>query len=145
MTLKAILPIRKECLAATTIYEKLKPHPRPRVGKGGQVYQPAGYKTPLINHFVKELEAIQTNEPLIVDLFIHFKTPKQPTHSFPISQIYGDEDNLRKTVLDSLQDAKIITNDSLIIGGFTYKSYSHADYLHIKIWTVDEQVGLFAI
>ena len=146
MTVTCMMPIRKEIVAATTMFEKLKPHPRPRVGKGGQVYQPQGYKVPLINHFVEELPRLETVQPYIVDLFINFKIPAKPTTAYPIAQIYGDEDNLRKTVLDSLQDAKIIPNDSLIIGGFTYKCYAPEDFFHIRIWTVnDAEIAIFEV
>lgn len=118
-----------------TILEDVPPHPRPRVGKFG-TYYPKTYTTfkQTAQHVIKE----QWKKPAItntveIDLLFLCKKPKNRIRKktenmrIPRSKARGDLDNLIKSVLDVLQDAEVLENDSQV-----YKISAEAWYCGVQ-------------
>ncbi len=73
-------------------------------------------------------------EPVEIHLFFRFeRTPAAgggyvPSHQtpWPTSMDIGDEDKLRRNVLDALTQSSVLADDRLSVGGMTYKRWCEA-------------------
>lgn len=69
--------------------------------------------------------------PVVVDCFFRFDRlcSTDPALDWPTREQgeygHGDEDKLRRNVLDALQQSGLILNDSLSIGGNNFKRWTH--------------------
>lgn len=73
---------------------------------------------------------------MIVDTYINFKKAENTEMIYPVAKQHGDEDNLRKAILDAMTATRIIGDDSLVLGGENYKAFSDVDCVVAHIWTV---------
>ncbi len=110
--------------------------PRPRLAKKiGRVYTPLSNQKALFNELSK-VKSKTYGISMIIDTYIYFdKLKKKTIH--PIDRCYGDEDNLRKALLDGLVKYEIIKDDSLVIGGENFKIFDIENWSLIKIWSAD--------
>ena len=76
------------------------------------------------------------NAPVIVDCYIYYKREGKETH--PVQKRYGDEDNLRKALNDALVRFDIISDDKLVVGGETYKTFSDDDCAYVFVWGLSD-------
>lgn len=71
--------------------------------------------------------------PVVVDCFFRFErlaSQERRGDVWPVTQsgptAHGDEDKLRRNVLDALTQAGLILDDSLVVGGSTFKRFCDA-------------------
>jgi Holliday junction resolvase RusA-like endonuclease len=95
------------------------PASRPRFTKSGRAYTAEPYKSYKAN-LAKKLEMLMGELPEIPDAGTKERTAYLKAHRYQLSlKIYrekaiGDVDNYAKSVMDALQDAGVIANDSQI-------------------------------
>jgi len=150
------IPERGKIIEEMNLFCIPTPLERPRLGKGGRFYTPRDNQRYLykeVNYYAKS-RTIPINVPTIVDCFFYFKFIGR-TVQFPTSKKFGDVDNLTKAVYDSVSAStnviksglvvhKIIKDDSLIIGGESYKLFDKEDedgntedYIVVRIYEVN--------
>lgn len=134
-----VVPERRNLMHTIPLLVRPRPLARPRVGEHGNMYQPKDNQLELINAF-SEWPVGPLDYPMIVDSYINFRKPESTEDKYPTGRHYGDEDNLRKAILDAMVATRIITDDSLVVGGENYKAFSDRDCLTVHVWTV---VGTF--
>lgn len=105
-----------------TIPGEVVHHPRPRLARSGRAFMPANYKR--WKEFAVLILRGYPNDgwpidpPLAIDLNFYFQRPKSRCRKWnkdlilPRYSARGDLDNGIKSVLDALQDAGIMANDS---------------------------------
>jgi len=104
--------------------------PRPRVA-AGRAYMPTEYlqwKNTFKVIAKQQYKGPILEEPLFVEIQIIYQRPNSLMRKKdPASRIFKttkpDIDNLAKAVLDGLQDAKIIKDDSQVVGLIVHKWY----------------------
>jgi Holliday junction resolvase RusA-like endonuclease len=134
-------PIRGELIRAFCARTRVRPMARPRL-VGRKIYQPDNCAE-LTSLLASEVGGSPIERPILVDINIHFGGASK--NIWPVSQTIGDEDNLRKSVNDSLVKAGVIHDDRFIIGGETSKIFAGEDYVWIFIYEVSSEVDCFRI
>jgi len=137
-------PVRDTLVAAIHLPCRIRPMPRPRKGKNGQMYTPMEVMKDMI-HWLTKAEVTLPNEPMIFDLYIHFKEPEVNSPGFPITKFYGDEDNLRKAINDCMVHAGMLEDDCLCLGGETYKTFADSDYAWLLAYSVKDEVQVYDV
>ena len=125
----------------------MNPLKRPRLGRTG-IYSPTENQTELIMELRELLDFTSpVRQPLVIDLYICFKKirPIKPYSQgtspiYPVAQKYGDEDNLRKAVMDALVKAEVIADDRFVVGGETYKIFDKEDWFYLAIYEAGDPV-----
>lgn len=95
----------------------------------GRVYQPLKNQEELreqLGVYPKK----RIDHPVIVHSYSHFAGEV----GFPTDNHFGDEDNLRKAILDALVHAEILADDRYVIGGENYKLFAEEPYLLVRIY-----------
>lgn len=132
MLLELKRPQRNKLLEEFVIFRKCTPHKRPRFN--GHTFQIKDKH--LIQEFTSNYNAKTTQviikEPCIVDQYYFF----QCKDKHPTKPMYGDEDNLRKTINDILVDIGCLHDDRLVVGGEQFKISDIEDWIHVKMWSV---------
>ena len=134
-----------ECISLTL---ELKPMacPRPRVA-GRFAYMPTSYlnwKNSAKQQIRNQLQIRNITEPMFMQIHFVFQRPQSLMRKKdPEERIWKatkpDIDNLVKSVMDSLQDCKVIKDDSQVVGLIAYKWYGakrenkKSERNHIKI------------
>ena len=134
-----VRPLRKEMLVTLPIFVRGEPLARPRLSRVHKkaVYQPTENQLKVLAELQVTAPALELNQPLIVDTYFYYTRPKSNKLLYPINgRRPGDIDNLNKGLYDNLVKAKIITDDSLIVGGETYKLWSTDDHILCIIWSI---------
>lgn len=124
-------PKRRRLLRSIDLFTRVFPLARPRFIRG-RVFQPKADQAKLLAelaHYTYECRA-PFSGPVIVDITIYFKG----TGTWPTAKKWGDEDNLRKAVNDALVASRVLKDDSLIIGGETWKLFGEEDRCEVRIW-----------
>jgi Holliday junction resolvase RusA-like endonuclease len=84
---------------------------------------------------------LEIDFPVIIDLFINFSLSYVKNASdHPTSKSYGDEDNLRKAVMDALVYCGHLKDDRYVVGGETFKSFGSDDLAVIKIFKIHKEL-----
>lgn len=120
--------------------------PRPRLG-GGRAYMPMTYiqwKNSFKAQSRNQTSVRNIEEAVFIDITFVFERPKSLMRKKDSSErifkgTKPDLDNCVKSVLDALQDAKILKDDSLVVGMIATKWYGairenkKSERNHIKI------------
>ena len=114
---------------------KVKPLARPRAGKH-HFYQPKKNQRDLTREMFYHRRKTPINEPVLIDTEIYFEKPKRAKHDYPIGRCYGDEDNLRKAIMDALV-GPVLTDDSIVLGGSNIKLFNDANFCRVKIYAIN--------
>lgn len=61
--------------------------------------------------------------PVEVHAFFRFEREGPEMDIWPIGRQYGDEDKLRRNLLDALTQSALLADDSLVVGGQTWKRF----------------------
>lgn len=132
-----MIPERGELLITIWAFIPIQPLARPRFNKNSSnIFQPKTNQKALY----KELESYpqsRIKEPIIIDTYIQF-SKLHKSHSVPIDPKYGDEDNLRKAIMDALQANHIIADDRFVLGGYNFKYLGEEDVAEIRIYKVNQ-------
>lgn len=134
-----------ECI---TLHLETKPMscPRPRVA-GGRAYMPMNYvqwKSGAVTQIRNQIAALNIEDVVFVDISFVYQRPQSLMRkSDPTDRIFKgtkpDLDNITKSVLDALQDAKVIKDDAQVVGIIATKWYGKirenkkSERNHIKI------------
>lgn len=127
----------QEQLLSTTFSVQCVPASRPRVTRNGKVYHDKPY-----NQFKAWLSAeLQRRYPYLV---LAPGTTKENLYRVNWSALNpspnADRDNLDKAILDSLQEAGIISNDNLVRDGILQMVYKTGEdsLLHLEVYTLKQ-------
>ena len=135
-------PLRGELIRAFCVRTRVRPMARPRL-VGKKIYQPDNCQE-LTASLAAEVQGMAIERPVIVDMNIHFEGVNK-NNIWPVSQTIGDEDNLRKSVNDSLVKAGVLQDDRFIIGGETTKIFAGEDYVWIFIYDLADEIDCFKV
>lgn len=135
--------MRGDVLKELFAFCRVHPLARPRLGKY-TVYQPKEKQYELLDQIMNYRLENPIDEPVMVDVTIYFKPPvnyRRHPPKYPISNYYGDIDNLTKAVFDALcltpkKGWGVISNDRLIVGGESMKLFGDEDYCRIRIYAM---------
>lgn len=135
-------PVRGKRLLNIILFCKGQPLKRPRLGRKN-IYQPKDNQVEIYNELQAYAAMMGLNsieEPVVIDMtFMFSRGNKKFNHyqgEYPIAPVFGDEDNLRKSINDALVHTAILKDDRYVIGGETYKIFSKEDKIKIKIWSI---------
>jgi Holliday junction resolvase RusA-like endonuclease len=127
-------PYKKSHPARLVIYCRSFPLSRGRINKSKQIYQP------LLNQresefYLKQYEPLNIDYPVFIDVTFAFK--KTGKHLYPVVPSVGDIDNHLKSLLDNLQRVGHLRDDRFVVGLETYKIWSTANYIDIRLWRIN--------
>ena len=111
-----------------------------RIGKHVRAYQPRkveNYAAYLRSEFAAEAEArglVPIDEPVDVEIVFVLDRPKSRPKRCKHPDRKPDLDNLEKPVLDALEKAGVLTNDSRICGKATRKVYGDQPGLEVLVF-----------
>lgn len=81
------------------------------------------WKNTMINAVRRQCAIARYAGPVVVDTFFRFEREGDSEDLWPTGRQYGDEDKLRRNALDALTQGGLILDDSLVIGGRTFKRF----------------------
>lgn len=86
------------------------------------------WKNTMINAVRRQCAIARYAGPVVVDTFFRFERESEDLDVlWPTGRQYGDEDKLRRNALDALTQSGLILDDSLVIGGRTFKRFPIED------------------
>jgi len=142
-----LVPQRDSIIHRIMLFCEIKPHPRPRINKHtGSIYQPRETMQELLNELhiqYKTKKKPYLQHPFILDAYINFDKPPRTKEKHPVAKKYGDEDNLRKSIMDALQLMEIIDDDKLCVGGMTYKAFGQENCAYLEFFSVKNDLTVY--
>lgn len=127
-----------------------KPQARPRFSSRGKFVKVYSPKSDWRKHLEKEFKKLDFyfDSAIVIDLDFYMPRPKSHYRSGKFSHIKKDNapeyhiskpdiDNLTKPVFDAMEDAGILSNDSIIIGGERWKTYGDEPGVEILVRKLD--------
>lgn len=130
-------PTRGKRICCFPIFVAINPLARPRLNKHtGSIWQPKTRQAPLLDA-LKYFKKPGIDYPFLCDLYIHLARRNNDESDWPTAPKYGDDDNLRKSVMDAMTDVGIIKDDRFCMGGSTYMCFDKEDFAFIELFKVE--------
>lgn len=81
------------------------------------------WKTTMIKAIRAACECAQYAGPVEVHSFSRFERPDGTTTPWPVQHSIGDEDKLRRNLLDALTQSALLKDDAQVVGGQNWKRW----------------------